>query len=168
MTDEGFMRAVAALSELSDSVAALRSEVEQSEVLRTEKIKMIHRLLYVLVPTMILMVAMVVGNFVLLTRINTTAEAAESTNSLLLGCFQLDSKCAQENVKSTAAVMEQIRQTQFAIALCQRQNPLERDPEGSGLVRCVQQYYPGFVLPPKGSPSPEPSATRRSSREQPR
>jgi hypothetical protein len=154
MTDQGLTRAVAAIGELSNSVTALHSEVAQSEVLRTEKIKWIQRVLYVLVPAVVLLVLLAITNFVLLSRTSAAAEDARSTNTLLLGCFLPDSRCAEENRKSTATVMDQIRQTQFAIALCQRQNPIERDPDGSGLILCVQQYYPGFSLPPKPSPSP--------------
>lgn len=158
MTEESFARAVAALTDLSGNVNALRIEAMQSEELRTEKIRWIQRLLYVLIPAVLLMVLMVIGNFFLLSRINSTAENARSTNTLLLGCFQPSSRCAEENRRATAAVMDQIRQTQFAIALCQRQNPIEQDPDGAGIVRCVQQYYPAFVLPPKATPAP--SATR--------
>ncbi len=160
MPETSLDRATAAIGELSGSVRALHGEVVQSENLRTEKIRWIQRLLYVLVPAVVLLVLMAISNFVLLSRINAAAEDARSTNQLLLGCFLPDSKCSQENKKSTAAVMDQIRQTQFAIALCQRQNPTDRDPTGSGLVACGQQYYPGFALPPKvkagTSPAPTP------------
>jgi hypothetical protein len=154
MTDEGLDRATVALGSLAESVQALHAEAVQGEALRTEKIRWIQRLLYVMVPAMVLLVIMAVTNFVLLARINSAAAAANSTNELLLGCFLPESKCSQENRKSTTAVMDQIRQTQFAIALCQRQNPTERDPDGEALVRCVQQFYPGFALPPKAGATP--------------
>lgn len=158
MAEHGLDRATTAIGELSGSVRALHAEVVQSESLRTEKIRWIQRILYVLVPAVILLVLMAIMNFVLLSRINTAARAASSTNTLLLGCFLPDTQCSQESQKSTAATMNQIRQTQFAIALCQRRYPVDTDPQGVGLVQCVQSYYPGFALPPK--PSPSPAATR--------
>lgn len=161
MPETSLDRATSAINNLSSTVSALHTEVVQSEALRTEKIKWIQRLLYVMVPAVVLLVLMAVSNFVLLSRINSAARAANSTNDLLLGCLQPSTPCAEENRKSTAAVLDQIRQTQFAIALCQRLNPIDKDPDGSGVVRCVQQYYPGFTLPPKtgGAAKPSPSAT---------
>jgi hypothetical protein len=156
MTDEGLDRAAGAIGDLSGSVRQLYAEVVQSESLRTAKIRWIQRLLYVLIPAVVLLVLLAITNFVLLARINSAARAANSTNELLLGCFLPDTKCSQENQKTTAAAMDQIRQTQFAIALCQRQNPVDKDPDGRGLVRCVQAYYPGFTLPPKAGASPTP------------
>jgi hypothetical protein len=160
MPETSLDRATAAIGELSSSVRALHGEVVQSESLRTTKVRWIQRVLYIMVPAMALLVLLAITNFVLLARINATAEDASSTNTLLLGCFQPGSRCSQENQKTTAAVMNQIRQTQFAIALCQRLNPADRDPAGSGFVRCVQQYYPGFTLPPKTAPTPMPSTTQ--------
>jgi hypothetical protein len=159
MSDEGFVRAVGALGELTGSVNALRSEVVQSEALRTEKIKWIQRLMYVLVPAVILMLVLAISNFVLLSRINATARDASSTNTLLLGCLQPGTTCSDQNRRQTAAALDQIRQTQFAIALCQRQNPIDKDPDGTRLVECVQQYYPNFTLPPKAAAGPSPSVT---------
>jgi len=161
MPETSLDRATAAIGELSGSVRALHGEVVQSEALRTTKIKWIQRVLYVMVPAMVLMILLAVTNFVLLSRINQAASDARSTNDLLLGCLQPQSACSQQNQKATAAVMNQIRQTQFTIAFCQRINPIDQDPDGSGVIRCVQQYYPGFTLPPKAStgPSPAPSPT---------
>lgn len=165
MPDTSLDRATAAIGDLSTSVRSLHAEVVQSEALRTEKIRWIQRLLYVLVPAVVLLVLMAISNFVLLSRINAAADDASSTNQLLLGCFLPASRCSQENQKATATVMNQIRQTQFAIALCQRLNPVDKDPDGTGVIRCVQQYYPGFTLPPKVAIGPAPSPT--ASKEKP-
>lgn len=160
MPETSLDRATAAIGELSGSVRALHGEVVQSESLRTTKIKWIQRQLIILVPAVVLLVLMAVTNFVLLARINQAAGDARSTNDLLLGCLQPSTPCSEQNRKQTGAVLEQIRQTQFAIAFCQRINPVDSDPDGAKVVRCVQEYYPGFALPPKSSPSPAPSTTK--------
>lgn len=147
--DESLDRATAAIGELSGSVRELRAEVITSEHLRTEKIRIIQKVLYVLVPAVALLVIMAITNFVLLSRINATAADANSTNELLLGCFQPGTRCSEENAKKTAAFLNQGRQTSFVIAICQRQNPVAEDPAGTGLVKCVQEFYPNFSLPAK-------------------
>lgn len=148
-TDYGIERAVLAIGELSASVRTLTTEVTASEQLRASKIQWIQKLLYVLVPAVVLLVIMAVSNFVLLSRINATAADAKSTNDLLVGCFQPGSRCAELNAKKTEENINQLRQTQFVIAICQRQNPVTDDPKGARVIACVQQYYPGFELPAK-------------------
>jgi hypothetical protein len=140
-------RATFAIGDLSGSVRALHSEVVQAEKLRTSKIKWIQRVLYILVPCVLLLLLLAATNAVLLNRVNSAARDAKSTNELLLGCFQPNTACARETVKANAERLNQIRQTQFVIAICQRQNPLETDPHGVALIHCVQRYYPGFALP---------------------
>lgn len=159
MSETSLDRATVAIGELSTSVRSLHSEVVQSETLRTTKIKWIQRLLYVMVPAIVLLMLLAISNFVLLSKINAAASDARSTNTLLLGCLQPGTKCSDQNRRQTAAALDQIRQTQFAIALCQRLNPIDKDPDGTGVVRCVQQYYPNFTLPPKVGAGAKPSAT---------
>jgi hypothetical protein len=159
MPEASLDRATAAIGELSGSVRALHSEVVQSESLRATKIKWIQRQLIILVPAVVLLVLLAATNFIVLTRINQAASDARSTNTLLLGCLQQGTRCSEQNRKATAAVMDQIRQTQFAIALCQRINPVDKDPTGAAVVSCVQDYYPGLVLPPKSAVTPGPTTT---------
>ncbi len=149
MGDPSIDRATTAIGELSGSVRALHSEVVQAEALREQKIKLITTALFVLVLSMGLLVVMAVTNFVLLSRINQAAGDAKSTNELLYGCFVPGTKCSAQNAKQTGAVMDQLRQTQFVIAVCQRLHPVTEDPAGAGLVSCVQDYYPTFTLPPR-------------------
>jgi hypothetical protein len=130
-------------------VRALTQEVVGSEELRTSKIRWIQKLLYVLVPGVALLVIMAISNFVLLNRITDTATSSRSTNELLLGCLQPGTQCYQLNKDQTAQLLDNIRQTQFVIAICQRRNPVEKDPTGTEIIKCVQDYYPGFVLPEK-------------------
>lgn len=149
MTEPSLDRATSAIGELSGSVRALHAEVVQAEALRTEKIRLISRVLYVLVPAVLLLLVLAVTNFVLLSRTSAAAADARSTNELLLGCFQPGTKCSEENARKTGDWLNQVRQTQFAIAVCQRQNSVADDPSGAGVVACVQSYYPGFTLPKK-------------------
>ena len=52
-------------------------------------------------------------------------------------------------IRGTGETVDQVRQTGFVIALCQRQNPSALDPSGAGMVACVQEYFPDFRLPDK-------------------
>lgn len=140
-------RATTAIGELSGSVRALHTEVVRSEELRTDKIRWIQRLMYVLIPAVLLLMLMAVTNFVLLSRINETAADSQSTNELLLGCFKPGTTCSEGNKAQTAANLNHIRQTQFVIAVCQRQHPITTDADGADMIKCVQRYYPGFTLP---------------------
>jgi hypothetical protein len=149
MSDPSLDRATTAIGRLSESVRDLHAEVVQSESLRTQKIRMLIRVLVGVGVAAVLLVCMAVTNFVLLSRITHAAEDARSTNQLLYGCFQAGTKCSVENQKRTAAVMDQLRQTQFVIAVCQRQHPITEDPEAAAMVSCVQRYYPTFTLPPR-------------------
>jgi hypothetical protein len=149
MNDPSLDRATQAIGGLSASVRDLHAEVVQSESLRTHKIRLIGHALIAVCVASVLLVVLAITNFMLLSRISTTAGDARSTNQLLYGCFVPGTKCSTENQKNTAAVMNQLRQTQFVIAVCQRQHPLTEDPAGVALVACVQRYYPTFVLPPQ-------------------
>jgi hypothetical protein len=161
MSDPSLDRATRAIGDLSTSVRSLHAEVVQSETLRSQKIKLITAALIVLVPAVALLVIMAITNFVLLAKTNDAADEARSTNELLYGCFQPGTKCSNENLKNTAAALDQLRrsqiQAQSVIAVCQRLHPVTEDPAGTAMVACVQQYYPGFALPPKVQPSPAPS-----------
>lgn len=147
MTEPSLDRATAAIGELSGSVRALHAEVVQAEALRSAKIKWIQRVLFVLIPAVLLLLVLAITNFILLARINAAAADAKSTNDLLLSCFRPNTRCSTENARKTAEWQNEIRQTQFVIAVCQRQNPVTTDPEGRQMVACVQRYYPGFTLP---------------------
>jgi hypothetical protein len=149
MTDPTLERATSAVGELSASVRSLTAEVISSEQLRTAKIRWIQKLLYLLIPAVALLVIMAASNFVLLGRIDRAAVDSRSTNELLLGCLRPGTTCNELNRTKTAQLLDNIRQTQFVIAVCQRQNPIEQDPSGEKLIACVQSYYPGFKLPPK-------------------
>lgn len=139
--------AIGAIGRLSESVRGLHAEVVQSEALRAQKIRLITQALVAVVVAAVLLVLMAVTNFVLLSRINEAADDARSTNQLLLGCFQPGTPCSTQNAKQTGAAIDQLRQTQFVIAICQRQHPITEDPEGAAVVACVQRYYPTFTLP---------------------
>jgi hypothetical protein len=154
MSDPSLDRATKAIGDLSTSVRSLHAEVVQSESLRSRKIKLITAALIVMVPAVVLLVFMAISNFVLVSKTNDAADEARKTNELLYGCFQPNTTCSNENLKNTAAVMNQLRQTQFVIAVCQRLHPITEDPDGAAMVACVQQYYPGFALPPKVHPAP--------------
>ncbi len=149
MTEPSLDRATTAIGQLSKSVRELHAEVVQAESLRTQKIRLITQMMFAVGAAAILLVIMAASNFVLLNRINAAAADARSTNDLLLGCFTPGSQCSNENTKRTGAALDQLRQTQFVIAVCQRQHPVTEDPEGVAMVSCVQQYYPTFHLPAK-------------------
>lgn len=151
MTEPSLDRATTAIGELSGSVRTLHAEVVQAEALRTRKIKLISQVLFVLVPSVLLLLVLAITNFALLARTNDAARDAKSTNELLYGCFQPGTQCAVQTARSNAERLNQLRQTQFVIAICQRQNSVEKDPTGSGVVACVQSYYPGFSLPAKAN-----------------
>jgi hypothetical protein len=147
--DPSLDRAVTAIGDLSTSVRSLHAEVVQSETLRTRKIKLITAALIALVPATVLLIVLAATNIVLMSRINQAASDSRSTNQLLYGCMRPGTTCSNENLKRTGEVMDELRQTQFVIAVCQRQYPITEDPQGAALVSCVQRYYPTFTLPPR-------------------
>lgn len=149
MNDPHIDRAIWEIGGLSKSVRDLHAEVVQAESLRAQKIRLITQAMVAVVVASMLLVVMAVTNFVLLNRASHAAEDSRSTNQLLYGCFQPGTKCSTENARRTGEVMDQLRQTQFVIAVCQRQHPPTEDPEGVAMVACVQRYYPTFTLPPK-------------------
>lgn len=149
MPDASLDRATAAIAELSANIRRFTAEVQQDELLRARKIKAIQKVLWVLVPSVLLLVIMAVTNFVLLSRVKDVAEDSSNTNELLVSCFQPNTACSKTNGERTRQALDQIRQTQFVIAICQRQNPITADPEGKKIIACVQQHYPNFTLPPQ-------------------
>lgn len=149
MPDASLDRATAAIGDLAAGVQRLTREVKHDESLRERKIKAIQRVLIVLVPSVLLLVILAITNFVLLSRIKDVAEDARNTNDLLVSCFQPGTACSKTNSQRTGEALNQIRQTQFVIAICQRQNPIASDPDGKKVIACVQNYYPTFVLPPQ-------------------
>lgn len=142
-------RAAAAVGELSASVRQLSAEVLESEHLRSSKIRWLQRLMFVLIPAVALLVVLAISNFVLLHRVSVAAGQVQSTNTLLFSCLQPGTECNKANADAIATLLNSMRQTQFVIAVCQRQNPVTTDADGKDLVRCVQAYYPGFELPQK-------------------
>jgi hypothetical protein len=147
MSDPSLDRATTAIGHLSTAVRDLHAEVVQSETLRAQKIVLITRALIAMAAVAVLLVVLAVSNFVVLNRTNEAADDSRSTNQLLLGCFQPGTPCSMNNARNTAAALEQLRQTQFVIAVCQRLHPVTEDPEGTAMVACVQDYYPTFRLP---------------------
>jgi hypothetical protein len=145
--DPSLERAQTALTGLAAEVRKFTEEAKVLEQLRTRKIKSIQHLLYVLVPAMILLLIMAVTNFALLSQTRAAANDARRTNELLVSCFQPNTPCSSSSAQRTGDALNQIRQTQFVIAYCQRQNPVGEDPDGKDLVTCVQGFYPGFKLP---------------------
>lgn len=152
MPDQSLDRATSAIADLATGVHALTNEVISSEVLRARKIRAIQNVLFVLVPSIVLLLIMAVTNFVLLSRVRTIANDSRNTNDLLVSCFQPGTECSNTNAQRTGAALDQLRQTQFVIAICQRQNPVADDPDGAGVVECVQGYYPNFTLPARVKP----------------
>jgi hypothetical protein len=142
-------RAITAIGELTNVVRSLDSDVKDSEALRTRKIRAIQNLLYAVIPAIILLIILAFTNFVLLARVKDTAIDAKNTNDLLVSCFQPGTPCSNNSNQRTGEALNQLRQTQFVIAICQRQNPVTDDPNGNKMVACVQRYYPNFKLPPK-------------------
>lgn len=149
-------RAAEAVSSLSLSVLRLTSEVKAAETLREEKIRWLQRAVSVAGIAIGVLIILAITNFTMLNQTRSAAATSASTNTLLLGCFQPHSQCSDENAKKTASVFNQIRQTQFVIAICQRSTPLPSNPTPADvdratekLVACVQAYYPGFKLPPR-------------------
>jgi len=162
MTGPSIDRAATAVGELSGSVRLLTDEVKAAEALREEKIRWIQRSVIATGAAVAVLIILVVANFSLLSHTRDAAADAKSTNDLLLSCFQPNTHCSNESIKRSAAVLNEVRQTQFVIAVCQRQNPLPPNPTQAQVdgalgrfQRCVQTYYPGFRLPPKASPTPK-------------
>lgn len=155
MNDPSLDRATSAIGELSSSVRSLTGEVVQSEALRGRKIKAIQHVLYVLVPGVILLLILAFSNFALLSRVNKAAADAKSTNQLLLGCFQPGTQCSESAKAQAAQRSNEGRQAIYVMLICLRLNPSAEDPNAVDVQKCVQQYYPNFVLPPKASPVPK-------------
>lgn len=149
MPDPSLDRATQAVGELSSNVSRLTSEVVASEHLRARKIKAIQNILYVLVPAMVLLVVMAIGTIVILAKVKQAAEDARNTNELIASCFQPNTPCSNTSGQRTGEALNQLRQTQFVIAICQRQNSVTEDPNGTKVIACVQHYYPNFELPPR-------------------
>lgn len=158
-TADGLNRATSALGELAADIRTFTEEVQRSEQLRTEKIRWIQKVLFVLVPAVLLLLVGAVTNFVLLARVT-------ATNNLLFGCFTPNTQCSTASQQAAAVRSLEQKQTQFVIAICQRQNPISEDPEGTRMIRCVQTYYPTFRLPVQVAPTPpvrRPPSTASSS-----
>lgn len=153
--DNSLDRASAAVGELSKSVRALTTEVMTSEALRAEKIKALQRLMYVLVPAVALLLGMAVTNFMLLSRVN-------GTNELFASCYRDGTECSNSNNARFTAALEQVRQTQFVMVICQRINPIGDDPDGTALRACVRTYYPTFELPARGTSTAPPTRFQQS------
>lgn len=149
MPDVSLDRATAAIGELSANVRKFTTEVENSERLRTQKIRALYRLMYVVAPAVLLLLVLAITNFALLSKTRDAAADAKNTNDLLVGCFTPGTQCAELQKAQSDARINQIRQTQFVIAVCQRRNPVDEDPTATGMMACVQDYYPGFALPAK-------------------
>lgn len=149
MPEQSLDRATLAITDLATSVRTLTHEVERDEALRSRKVRAIEKVLYLLAPGVILLILLAVTNFVLLNRVQSAAEDAKSTNELVVSCLRPETPCGTANRESMEAVLDQIRQTQFVIAVCQRQNPITTDPEAKAVTACVQSYYPNFALPPR-------------------
>lgn len=148
MTDPSLDRAEVIVDQLSNSVRRLTDEVIHSEALRASKIRLIQKAMFVMIPAVILLLLLTFTNFVLLAKISDTATSAKNTNDLLVSCFQPSTPCSTTSQQRTGEALEQLRQTQFVIAICQRQNTIADDPNGLKVVKCVQSYYPQFTLPP--------------------
>jgi len=131
-----------AVERLTTGVKDLKDELLTAEDQRATKIRAIQNLMFVVVPAVILLVILAITNFVV---INKTSAISDT----VAGCLRPNTPCSNANRDATRALLDQIRQTQFVIAVCQRQNPVDKDPDGTGIVTCVQQYYPGFQLPQK-------------------
>lgn len=154
MADPSLDRATAAVGELATIVRSLTVEVKASEDLRSRKIKAIQHMFYVVSGCIALLLLMAGTNFVLLNRVQDAAVSAKDTNDLLVSCFQPGTPCSATSAQRTGAALEQLRQTQFVIAICQRQNPVDVDPNGVRVIACVQRYYPTFTLPPQAGAKP--------------
>lgn len=148
MTDS-LDRAAMVVGELASDVRRLTEEVVRSERIRENKIRAIQKAMFVVVPALVLLVVLAFTNFVLLARVRDAANSAKNTNALIAGCLQPGTECSNASAQKTAEAITQLRQTQFVIAICQRQNPVTEDPNGTKIVSCVQRYYPGFRLPPQ-------------------
>lgn len=149
MPDPSLDRATLAVGELRNLVGRLLDEVVESESLRAQKIRLIQQALYVLVPSVVLLIIMAITNFALLAKTRDAAADARATNQLIAGCLQPNTSCSNANASKMGDALNQIRQTQFVISVCMRQNPTAEDPAGKKMIKCVQAYYPNFSLPPK-------------------
>lgn len=156
--DRSLENIAVAVSELSSGVAALDQDVKRDGDLRSAKVKAIQRLLYVLIPCVVLLIILAVTNFLLLSRIKEAASDARSTNQIIAGCLQPNTECGKQNAARTESALNRIRETQFVIAVCQRKNPLPVTPtpadveaQTNRLVTCVQGFYPTFKLPQKAN-----------------
>lgn len=133
-----------AVDGLTRGVRQLQDELVQAENLRDAKVRALRKLLIALVPAIGLLVIMAVTNGILISR---TSDIAGQ----VAGCVRPDTACGQANLQANAALMDKIRETQFVIATCQRLNPVEKDPDASGIQKCVRDYYPTFTLPGKAA-----------------
>ncbi len=137
----------AEIGNLAQRVSALQDELVVAEKLRSAKIEALRRLMYVVVPAVVLLLIMAITNFVLINK-------TTSLSDTIAGCLKPRTECSEANRRAQADQLDRIRQTQFVIAICQRRNPVDKDPNGDGVVTCIQSYYPGFLLPEKVEPTP--------------
>lgn len=156
MPDPSLDRAVVVLGELATTVRSFTAEARELERLRSKKIRALYTTLFVLVPAIALLIVLAITNFALLSKVKDTAADSKSTNTLLLGCFTPGSKCAEVSKQQQEVREQRNRQATYVMLYCLRLNPLEKDPNAIGVQRCVQQFYPGFVLPPRATPTRTP------------
>ncbi len=142
MTETPLSLVESAVNGLTSSVQGLKDELVLAEKQRGNKIRALQNLMFVVVPAIVLLIVLAATNFVVIRKTSAISDT-------IAGCLRPNTPCSDANRDATRALLDQIRQTQFVIAVCQRQNPVDSDPDGTGIVKCVQDYYPGFHLPQK-------------------
>lgn len=71
-----------------------------------------------------------------------TAKTVAATNSLLLGCFDVNSQCSKANAEQQKKILDEIKLYELTALYCLRINTAQSDPEGKDFLACVKRLYP--------------------------
>lgn len=72
-----------------------------------------------------------------------TANDAQRTYTLLLGCLDVNEPCGKNGAERTKESLEEIKLYELTVLYCVRINPLVQDPGGDKFLECVNRLYPG-------------------------
>lgn len=147
---------IQAIDDLSSYVQDQTTAIRAESLARNRKVTWLQRLMFVVVPSLVLLVVLAVTNFVVISRVNGAASSAKDTQQTIASCLTPNTECSNQSKQQIADLNNTQRQTTFVLFVCARQfpnppNPTreEIDANTQKLVSCVQEYYPDFKLPPK-------------------
>lgn len=149
-------RLIAANAESNSTMRSLVEKVRQDASMREKKIELLEnesrqiRRLLVMVGVAIALL-LVVGSFNAYNTAQTRRQAAQSaqvakdvasTNTLLLGCFDVRSECSKLNAEKQKQILDEIKLYELTALYCLRTNNAQQDPEGKEFLACLKRLYP--------------------------